>query len=142
MGRSYWFECSRCGYRVSVSGRADRGVDFWVQTIHCRDCKTLYDAVVRLRLPDGFKSDWGKPLVQRKMRSLRSLVPVPAAPPTFQAALNRLPATNVKQFRWVRFAVQCPVSRSHRVDPCNNPRQCPRCGLALERNVLPYRIWE
>ena len=24
MGRSYWFECSRCGYRAKASGRLDR----------------------------------------------------------------------------------------------------------------------
>src|ERR1700674_5874389 len=52
MGRSYWFECPRCGYRAKVSGRADRGFNFSVQSIVCRDCKELYDAVTRARIPD------------------------------------------------------------------------------------------
>jgi hypothetical protein len=50
MGRSFWFECSRCGYRATVSGGADRGRDLFVQTISCRDCRKLYDAVTRLRI--------------------------------------------------------------------------------------------
>ena len=32
------------------SGRADRGLSFFVQTILCRDCRELYDAVTRLRV--------------------------------------------------------------------------------------------
>ena len=52
MGRSYWFERSRCGYRAKVSGRADRGLHCVVQTILCRDCKELYDAVIRLRISE------------------------------------------------------------------------------------------
>src|SRR5215831_14184587 len=52
VGRSYWFECSKCGYRTKVAGRADRGLSFFVQTIVCRDCKELYDAVSRVKVPD------------------------------------------------------------------------------------------
>ena len=52
MGRSYCFECPTCGYRAKVSGRADRGLTFFVQTILCLDCRQLYDAVTRLRVPD------------------------------------------------------------------------------------------
>ena len=58
MGRSYWFECPKCGYRAKVSGRADRGLSFFVQTILCRDCRELYDAVTRLRVPDE-SGGWG-----------------------------------------------------------------------------------
>ena len=55
MGRSYWFECPKCGYRARVSGRADQGLSFVVQTILCCDCRELYDAVTRLKVPD----EWG-----------------------------------------------------------------------------------
>ena len=54
MGRSYWFECVKCGYRAKVSGRADRGLNFFVQTILCRDCRELYDAITRVKIPDEF----------------------------------------------------------------------------------------
>ncbi len=49
MGRSYWFECPKCGYRAQVSGRSDRGFTFCVQTVACRDCRELFDAVTAVR---------------------------------------------------------------------------------------------
>ena len=52
MGRSYHFECAKCGYRTIVSGRADRGLNLAVQTIVCRDCRKLFDAVTKLKVPD------------------------------------------------------------------------------------------
>ena len=89
MGRSYWFECPRCGYRAKVSGRADRGLSFFVQTVLCRDCRELYDAVTRLRVPDdslawGTFAAWRRARLQNLQRSLTT-------PPSFLAALNRLP---------------------------------------------------
>jgi hypothetical protein len=143
MGRSYWFECERCGYRARVSGRADRGLNLFVQTIVCRDCKQLYDAVIRLRVPpqDPPEGLTRKPL---GMRSAQSLQPLRAAktPPSFQAAADRLLYTSNGRSRWVRYRPQCPVSPQHRVEDWNAPNKCPRCGLLLEKNVLPFRIWD
>ena len=140
MGRSYWFECPRCGYRAKVSGRPDRGLSFFVQTILCRDCKELYDAVTRLRVPDetmasGHRIGWGRP----KSPHLRG---TPSVPPSFQAVLNRLPNFGARPSRWLQFKLQCPVSASHRVQAWNEPDRCPRCGIYLEKNALPFRIWE
>jgi hypothetical protein len=138
MGRSYHFECSRCGYRATVSGRADRGLNLAVQTIVCRDCRKLSDAVTRFKIPDesGLKlSNLG--LRQREFQGLRFTVP-----PSFDEAVNRLPYQGVKRFRWLKFKLQCPVSRIHSVEPWNAPNKCPRCGLHMESNALPYRIWE
>ena len=139
MGRSYWFECPKCGYRAKVSGRADRGLTFFVQTILCRDCNELYDAVTRLRVPDepiglGNLGGWRrtKPKHQRGF----------SAPPAFQAVLNRLPDTGVKRFKWVPFKLQCPVSAFHRVRSWNAPDRCPKCGIYLEQNALPFRLWD
>ncbi len=64
------------------------------------------------------------------------------SPPTFESVLNRLDYTGVKHFRWVHFKPQCPVSPIHRIQIWNEPVKCPRCGLYLEKNALPYRIWE
>jgi ribosomal protein S27AE len=139
MGRSYWFECPRCGYRAKVSGREDRGLTFFVQTILCHDCRELYDAVTRLRVPDdsigggalaGWR--WGR------LNPKRSL----SAPPSFQALLSRLPQTGVKRFRWLPFKLQCPVSAIHQVRSWKDPDKCPRCGVFLEKSALPYRLWE
>ena len=140
MGRSYWFECPKCGYRAKVSGRADRGLSFFVQTILCRDCRELYDAVTRLRVPDE-SGRAGRPCrmapgqVANPRRSF-------SAPPSFQAVLNRLPQTGVKRFRWLPFKLQCPVSALHRVRSWNDPDKCPRCGVYLEKSALPYRLWD
>jgi hypothetical protein len=140
MGRSYWFECPKCGYRAKVSGRADQGLSFSVQTILCRDCRELYDAVIRLRVPDEFEglgslAGWrrGRPL--NPYRSIKS-------PPGFQSVVNRLPQTGVKRCRWLTFKIQCPVSALHRVQSWNEPDRCPRCGIYLEKSALPYRLWD
>ena len=141
MGRSYWFECAKCGYRAKVSGRADRGLDFFIQTVVCQNCRELYDAVVRLRVPDeaqrGLKNRWG-------LTRLRALArqSFPIKPPSFQSALNRLQYTGVTRFRWVPFKPQCPVSPHHRVQMWNEPNKCPRCGTYLEKSAVPYRVWD
>jgi hypothetical protein len=139
MGRSYWFECPRCGYRAKVSGGADRGLTFLVQTILCHDCRELYDAVTRLKVRDDSIKMWGL-AGWRLARSgpQRSY----GAPPSFQAMLSRLPQTGVKRFRWLPFKLQCPVSAIHQVRSWNDPDKCPRCGVFLEKSALPYRLWD
>ncbi|MDD1651143.1 MAG: hypothetical protein LUO80_12255 [Methylococcaceae bacterium] len=140
MGRSYWFECPKCGYRTKVSGRADRGLSFFVQTLLCRDCKELYDAVTRLKVPDepgGLRTLAGLDRVKFMKPS-----PVIIAPPTFQAVLNRLPPKGVKRYKWLPVKLQCPVSALHRVRSWNDPGPCPKCGVFLEKSALPYRLWD
>ena len=134
MGRSYWFECTKCGYRAIVSGRADRGLGVVVQTILCRDCKQLYDAVTRLRVADELGG-------LHRTRLLKAR-PAITAPPTFQAALNRLPLAGVRRTRWLLFRIQCPVSALHRVRGWNDPDQCPKCGVFMEKGGLPFRLWD
>jgi len=135
MGRSYAYECTRCGYRAKVSGGADRGVVAFVQTVLCRDCKELYDAVTRFRVPENTASKPNSSLAV----SLRART---ACPPTLQFALNRLRYTGVKRFKWVTFEPQCPASPSHRIRLWNDPDRCPKCGIYLEKSALPYRLWE
>jgi len=136
MGRSYLFECSKCGYQATVSGGADEGFEFCVQTAACRDCRTLFDSVVRWRVPDtGLKIF---PDFQRAR--LRKAEQEP--PPTLEAAINRLPPVGVKKFKWVAFKIRCPVSPLHRVRPWKEPGKCPRCGNFLEKNALPFRYWD
>lgn len=137
MGRSYWYECAKCGYRAKVSGRADRGLNLFVQTIVCRDCKELYDAVIRLKVfaglenrPDRARFGSFNPLLSGKR------------PPTFQTALNRLTVNGGRSFKWIQFPLQCPIMSFHRVEPWAEPDHCPRCGIYLEKNVLPFRIWD
>jgi hypothetical protein len=142
MGRSYWFECVKCGYRAKVSGGSDRGLNLFVQTVVCRECKELFDAVTKLRLPDETRG-----ALRNHATGLRRLKPLgrlraPNRPPGFQAALNRLTYLGVTQFRWVQFSLQCPISSVHRVQNWTDPDKCPRCGLYMQKNALPYRIWD
>ena len=138
MGRSYWFECEKCGYRTKVSGRADRGLNVFIQTVACRDCRELYDAVVQVRIPEkrldgAFLPGFGlrRPGAADHHR-----------PPQFPLVLNRLLYHGTRRFQWLRFRLQCPRSALHRVRAWNDPDHCPKCGVFMERNAEPYRIWD
>jgi hypothetical protein len=140
MGRSYWFECPKCGYRARVSGRADQGLSFVVQTILCRDCKELYDAVTRLKVP-GESVGLGTFGGFRNARLAKAHVRL-TSPPAFQAVLNRLPPAGARRFTWLPFEIQCPVSRVHRVRSWNHPDRCPKCSIHLDKSAVPYRLWD
>jgi hypothetical protein len=122
MGRTYSFECSKCGYQVRVAGGADEGEHFAVQTIACADCKALHDAVVR------FKA------------SLRQGENPSQTAPPIAAVLNRLPPRGVQP--WLKFKPACPVSPRHRIHPWKQPDKCPKCGTFLEPGAIPFRIWD
>ncbi len=142
MGRSYWFECARCGYRARVSGRADRGLSCYVQTILCRDCRELYDAVTRLKVvEDNGKGPQAGGVGLLHVGLLNRRLPS-SKPPPFQHLVNQLPFVGGQRFRWLQFKIQCPVSPLHRVEAWSEPDKCPRCGVFLEKNALPYRLWE
>src|SRR5262245_7124320 len=138
MGRSYLFECPKCGFNAKASGGPDHGHDFSVQTIACRDCKKLYDAVTRLRVLHeiDLKPPLGPPL------RLRKYPKVSETPPGFESVLNRLPLPGAKRTRWVQFKLRCPVSPLHKVQVWTEPGKCPRCGIYLEKGAVPYRRWE
>lgn len=137
MGRTYLFECSKCGYRAKVSGGADRGLHFAVQTISCADCKELHDAVTDLKVPVV------PPVGRWKLKTARLDSPkIPTPPPKFQAVLNRLLPKTGGRFRWIRFKPVCPVAAYHRVKEWQQPGHCPRCGIFLECNALPFRRWD
>src|SRR5258708_29654676 len=141
MGRSYWFECSKCGYGAKVCGRADRGLNCFVKTIPCRDCKELYDAVYRLKIPAEShiihtrpsRNLPGKPELSRLTKRRA---------PTFQTVLNWLPYAGVRRFKWLEFKLLCPIYENHRVEPWTDPGKCPRCGIFLEKNAIPFRVWD
>lgn len=136
MGRSYLFECSKCGYKATVSGGADEGPEFSVQTAACRDCRMLFDAVVRWRVPDN------GPKIPSEIQRFKGRKSPSEAPPKFEAALSRLPLLGIKKFKWAQFKIRCPISLSHRVHAWDDPGKCPRCGNYMEKNALPFRYWD
>ena len=137
MGRTYLFECPKCSYRAKVAGGSDRGIHFAVQTLLCYECKELYDAVTALKTAaPAFAAMSAGPARLKAIRRVTS------AAPTFLAALHRLPPTGTKRLRWVSFKPACPVSTRHRVREWQSPDKCPKCGCFLERNAIPFRIWD
>jgi len=136
MGRTYLFECPKCGYRAKVAGGSTRGFYFAVQTILCYDCKELHDSVTALKTPaPGLAALAGG--TQFKARRKQT-----TTAPTFLAALNRLPPSGSKRLRWAYFKAACPVSARHRIREWQSPDKCPRCGCFLEPNAIPFRIWD
>lgn len=136
MGRTYLFECEKCGYRAKVAGGAADGLEFNVQTILCLDCRELHDAVTGLKAP-----------VPPKVTAPGTGVKLKAQPhtskaPAFAAVINRLPLTGRGRTRWQNFSPACPVAALHRVLAWQSPDKCPRCGVFLERSALPFRHWD
>ena len=141
MGRSFLFECPRCGYRARVAGGLSDGAWFVVQTVKCGDCKELHDTVVEMKFPvpplgeanphPGSKSS----LPLRRLMGLKN-------PPTFQVAVNRLPPAGAKSYCWIKFAPACPVAPNHRVAVWHSPGKCPKCEWFLEASPLPFKRWE
>jgi NAD-dependent SIR2 family protein deacetylase len=121
MGRTYLFECSKCGYRARVSGGADRGRHAAVQTILCAECRELYDAVIEFK-----PSRPGE-------KNLKTA-------PKFTALLNRLPPRGAR--RWVKLKPACPFSPRHRIRLWKQPDKCPKCGTFLDPGVIPFRLWD
>jgi hypothetical protein len=142
MGRAYLYECSKCGYRAKVAGGADRGFNFTVQTILCSECKQLHDVVTALRT--AVTPPLTEPLARKRLKSLAELRRrnAPLRPPSFAAALNRLPLTGARLFKWLKFKAACPISSLHRIRTWKHPDRCPQCGVLMEQNALPFRIWD
>jgi predicted RNA-binding Zn-ribbon protein involved in translation (DUF1610 family) len=137
MGRTYLFECPKCGYRARVAGGSADGKRFAVQTILCHDCRELYDAVTALKVAlPKIAGDTGanKPVAGRPR-------PMKSAPP-FAAVVNRLPLPARARARWQTFTAACPVSPRHQVRAWKPPDKCPRCGIFLESNLVPFREWD
>jgi hypothetical protein len=135
MGRSYLFECPKCGYKATVSGGEDEGLDCRVQTAHCRDCRKIFDAIIRLRVQRPAS-------VRLKNPSELRLGKNSERPPAFEQVVHKLPLPTSKNYQWAEFDLQCPVSSSHKVQAWRDPGKCPICGVFLEQGGLPFRTWE
>lgn len=123
MGKTYKFECGLCHYRAKVSGGADSGVDCEIQTVVCHECRELSDAFTRVR---------------RQASAFGKFKPThPEIPP------GALPGSSAhRQDGWQKFKPACPANPKHRVEPWNDPGRCPRCGNFMEKEGLPYRMWD
>jgi len=136
MGKSYWFECGKCGYRAKVAGRADQGLNVAVQTVLCQECKELYDAVTSIRILNG-----SRPTLQGMFSGAWIDAHAKRAP-SLHWALNRLQYPASKLSDWLKYPLQCPIAPIHRIRTWNDPDRCPRCGVYLEKSALAYKIWD
>jgi len=147
MGRTFHFDCPHCQYRALVAGGADTGVNCVVQTIVCLDCRRLFDVFTRLLLRED-KAE--PPPATAGTKSRRKLLPTGVNIPPFWLVDNpwsvfasgrRSPAPP-RPRRWAEVKPVCPIAGFHRIKIWNTPGRCPRCGNYLERNGLPYRLWD
>ena len=125
MGKTYLYECPMCQYSAQISGGADGGLHCEIQTVVCRDCRDLLDVFTKVRRRDGEKEKIKFPGFFR-----------PEIPPAM------LRDSKLARLVWKNFAPACPVNAKHSVEPWNNPGRCPRCGVFMELNGLPFRIWD
>jgi hypothetical protein len=98
-----------------------------VQTVVCRDCRELYDVFTRVRRRE---TDEARPV---KFPGFFR----PEIPPVILrggAAGRRLV--------WQKFKPACPVNAKHFVELWKDPGRCPRCGNFMEKNGLPFRLWD
>lgn len=122
MGKTYVFECELCHYRAQISGGADSGVDCEVQTVICHDCRELFDVFTKVR---------------RQAAPVGKFKPkLPEIPPA------ALPGSVAFKEGWHEFTPACPVNPKHFVEPWKDPGRCPRCGNFMEKNGLPFRVWD
>ena len=126
MGRTYHFECPLCHYRAKVSGGADSGVHCEVQTVVCRDCRELFDVFIKVRRRAGVAEKIKFPAFFR-----------PEIPPVILRD-----GSAPQRLVWQKFQPACPVDAKHFVEPWRNPGRCPRCGNFMEKDGLPFRLWD
>jgi hypothetical protein len=153
MGRTYSYDCPKCGYSAKVCGGEDRGLYCKVRTYACLDCHALYDAIIEARVPvDSVRR--GPETPRLTLNRLGTATVRAGREPRIEgrqklmggAALsephNHLPPTGRGALTWVKREPRCPVSRFHRMEPWKQPGQCPRCRTFLEQSLLPFRVWE
>ena len=137
MGRTFHFECPHCHYHTRASGGLDEGVHCRVQTIVCLDCRELFDVYTRIHRHEPPASP------------ANHFKETPAVPP------NVLVENPIREFDgspqrhddsptmvWEDVKLICPKGNNHRVEPWRDPGRCPRCGVYLEKNGFPWRLWE
>lgn len=126
MGRTYQFQCPQCQYSAKISGGADGGLHCEVQTVHCLDCRALIDVFTKLRCEENGPRPPKFPGFFR-----------PEVPPVVLAD-----DTGERRLIWKQFKPACPVEGKHQVELWREPGRCPRCGNFMEKDGLPYRVWD
>ena len=147
MGRCYAFTCPKCSFVAHVSGGQDRGMHCFTRTLHCLDCQNLFDVVTHLR-QCGFrafglrKSPSFDPQATHPSRPLPPHATCSGQVRKRDVRLTSLVLPDGRFARWIEVHLQCPQSKTHRIQTWTNPGPCPHCGTFLDKTVIPYRTWD
>ena len=154
MGRAYRYHCDRCGYRADVCGAQVGAPGFQMTTIHCNECRCLYDVLSRVELDrpiaDGTKDAHPARylnLSENKWRELEHRFGLPSRSlPRKKTLKFKIRTASPYQNRltqvWYRLVLECPIKVKHQVHTWKEPGRCPRCYDYLQRGALPYREWD
>ncbi len=154
MGRAYRYHCDRCGYRADVCGAQVEASGFQMTTVHCKECRCLYDLLSRIELDrpiaDGTKDAHPARylnLPENKWRELEHRFGLPSRSLLRKKTLKfKIKAASPYQNRltqvWYQLVLECPSKVKHRVHSWKEPGRCPRCHDYLQRGALPYRGWD
>jgi hypothetical protein len=73
-------------------------------------------------------------------------IPPPARKQQLPPKANHLPPMVLfgqpPRTKWLTLKPFCPVVEFHAIEEWRDPGKCPRCGAIMERDILPYRIWD
>ncbi len=163
MGQARRFRCPKCDYSAVVSGGEDRGINLFVQTVQCVDCRELMDVPIRkFEMPKSkdrlFPDPKAKPLIASwiKFRVGEATRLGAKAPPSQYPHLAHY---------WQTIPLRCKNIPSHRVQawygmhlPLEEEEEgvvaqasmaskhaqsgrCPKCGQKMVRSH-PISSWE
>lgn len=154
MGRAYRYDCDRCGYRVDICGGSIEVADFHMNTIHCVECRALYDVLSAIELPRPISDRAFAPPTSRFLNitderwgaienrlGLRTCTLVRKKELRFSVKANTPLAKRLTQ-TWYTLKIECPRNEHHRIKHWKEPGRCPRCFDYLQRGALPYREWD
>ncbi len=134
MGRTFHFECPVCQYRARLSGGFDSGLHCEVQTMVCRECRELFDALLKVRTR---RRETLEIATRRLPAKEADIPPVVLRQGSFQPL-----EIAVAPLEWKQFKLACPTNPRHRVEEWKEPGRCPRCGNFMEKSGIPFRLWE
>ena len=125
MGCVYTFICPRCEYQAHVAGKIAEGLHCVTQTIACDECKIVRDVTLKLRVTE---------VPEAETRILLTAKPDFLPPMLLHGKPQRT--------KWLEFKPTCPMDAAHRIGVWTSPGKCPRCGIFMEQDGIPYRIWD
>jgi hypothetical protein len=115
----------------------DEGIHCKIQTVKCLDCRELYDVYTRVHRRE--------PPILTKPRFVEPpMVPPPVLVEKPVREFDGRPRTETDHptYAWENVKLMCPRSKKHRVEAWRDPGRCPRCGVYLEKNGFPWRLWD